>query len=396
MSMHVVRLGEVCEVNPRMPKSLQDDLAVSFLPMAAVSEDGHIDFEEQRELHEVKKGYTYFERGDVLVAKITPCFENGKATRTRTLYEPIGFGSTEFHVLRAGNEVDASYLFHLIWNSRFREIGAINMTGSAGQKRVPADFLKRLEIPLPSLDEQRRIATILDKADALRRKRKRALELLDGLTQSIFLEMFGSIDNLQGRSDILRLADVVADQRIGLVRSASELSRDLPGTPYLRMDAIGADGKLNLSGIKFTKASAAEVENYSLKKGDFLFNTRNSRELVGKTAVFYGDEETIYNNNILRIRFNGTVTPEYMLAYFRTKAGNRELESRKAGTTSVFAIYQKNLIDLPVVVPPIDAQREFSRKILRLADQALNFKQQSDSLDTLFSSLQHRAFTGQL
>lgn len=394
--MHVIRLGEVCEINPRIPKSLPDDRPVSFLPMAAVSEDGQIDFEEEREFHEVKKGYTYFERGDVLVAKITPCFENGKATRTASLANPIGFGSTEFHVLRAGEEVDPSYLFHLIWNSKFRDVAAMNMTGSAGQKRVPADFLRRLEIPLPPLDDQRRIAAILDKADALRRKRKRALELLDGLTQSVFLEMFGSIDNLEGRSDIVRLADLIVDQRIGLVRSASELSRDPPGVPYLRMDAIGVDGNLDLVGLKFTQASAAEISTFSLRDGDFLFNTRNSRDLVGKTAIFYGNGPIIYNNNILRIRFNNAVTPEYVLSYFRTKAGRRELESRKAGTTSVFAIYQKSLVDLPVVVPPIAQQREFSCKVLGLTAQALNFERQSDSLDILFSSLQHRAFSGQL
>jgi type I restriction enzyme S subunit len=230
----------------------------------------------------------------------------------------------------------------------------------------------------------------------LRRKRKRALELLNGLTQSIFLEMFGSIDNLEERSDIFRLADVIADQRIGLVRSASELSRDPPGVPYLRMDAIGTDGSLDLAGAKFTRASAAEIASYSLRDGDLLFNTRNSRDLVGKTAVFYGAEQCIYNNNILRIRFNGAVTPEYMLSYFRTRAGQRELESRKAGTTSVFAIYQKSLVELPVAVPPVERQREFSRKVLGLAAQVLNFQRQSDSLDTLFSSLQHRAFTGQL
>src|SRR5882672_4670728 len=161
--MQVARLDDVCEINPRMPKTLADDDVATFLPMAAVSEDGHIDFEEQREVREVKKGYTYFERGDVLVAKITPCFENGKATRTISLNTAVGFGSTEFHVLRAGKGIDRSYLFHMIWNSKFREVGAKNMTGSAGQRRVPADFLKRLEIPLPPLDKQRRIAAILDK-----------------------------------------------------------------------------------------------------------------------------------------------------------------------------------------------------------------------------------------
>ncbi len=160
-----------------MPKGLSDEGVASFLPMAAVSEDGLIAFEEERPVREVRKGYTYFERGDVLVAKITPCFENGKATRTSALRKPFGFGSTEFHVLRAGNEIDPSYLFHMIWNSKFRTVGMNNMTGSAGQKRVPADFLKRLEIPLPPLPEQRRIAAILDKADALRRKRRNSRPL---------------------------------------------------------------------------------------------------------------------------------------------------------------------------------------------------------------------------
>lgn len=144
---------------------LSDDDVASFLPMAAVSEDGHINFEEERTIRDVKKGYTFFERGDVLLAKITPCFENGKAARTTSLRNSFGFGSTEFHVIRASDEIDTSYLFHMLWNSRLRTIGANNMTGSAGQKRVPVDFLKRLEIPLPTIDEQRRIAAILDKAD---------------------------------------------------------------------------------------------------------------------------------------------------------------------------------------------------------------------------------------
>ena len=199
MSVRAARLGDVCEVNPRTPKGISDDTVVSFLPMSAVSEGGFVSSEETRTFGTVKKGYTYFERGDVLVAKITPCFENGKAAPTDKITNQLGFGSTEFHVVRPSREVDAKYVFYLLWNDKFRAVAGKGMTGSAGQKRVPADLLKRLEIPLPPLDEQKRIAAILDKADLLRQKRRQAIALLDSLTQSIFLEMFGDpVSNPKG------------------------------------------------------------------------------------------------------------------------------------------------------------------------------------------------------
>jgi len=141
MSWDTVELASVADINPRMPRGLTGDLGVSFLPMAAISEDGQIDYQEERTVEQVRKGYTYFRRGDVLVAKITPCFENGKATKTETLNDEHGFGSTEFHVIRGNpDEMLPEYAFHLVWNPYFRKEAKANMTGSAGQKRVPADF----------------------------------------------------------------------------------------------------------------------------------------------------------------------------------------------------------------------------------------------------------------
>lgn len=290
-------------------------------------------------------------------------------------------------------KADTRYMFHAL-QSKMEHF--LSRAAGGAQPNISQGIIRETKIPLPLLDEQRRIAAILDKADELRRNSKSALRLLESTKSSIFSAMFGSIDDLRGRGDVAKLGDLISDQRIGLVRAGSELALHPPGVPYLRMDAIGKDGNLDLTALKFTNASAAEVVCFSLNEGDLLFNTRNSRELVGKTAIFYGKEQILYNNNILRIRFSTRVTPEYMLSYFRSRAGMRELDARKAGTTSVFAIYQKSLIDFPVVVPPIARQQEFSRKVLGLAAQALNFQKQSDSFEALFSSLQHRAFTGQL
>lgn len=192
MSWPLVPLSQVAEVNPCLPKGHDENQQVSFLGMASVSAQGEIISEETRVLAETKKGFTYFERGDVLLAKITPCFENGKAVHANGLKHPIGYGSTEFHVLRSKNGVlDAKYMFYMVWSNQFRFLGGKAMKGAAGQKRVSADFLKEFNIPLPPLAEQKRIAAILDKADSLRRKNQQAIQLADQFLRAVFLDLFG-------------------------------------------------------------------------------------------------------------------------------------------------------------------------------------------------------------
>ena len=188
------KLSEVAEINPRPERSSLTDLneLISFVPMASVSEvSGSITTEEFRPASEVIKGFTSFKDRDVLVAKITPCFENGKIAHAR-ITKRLGFGSTEFHVARPKScSLDDRYLYHFLRQPAVRDEGERRMTGSGGQKRVPKAFLEELDIPLPPVTEQRRIAAILDKADALRTKRREAITKLDQLLQSVFLEMFG-------------------------------------------------------------------------------------------------------------------------------------------------------------------------------------------------------------
>ena len=199
MSWPLADIGDVAFINPRLPKDTDGSQEVTFLGMASISEDGTILNQEQRVLSDTKKGFTYFERNDVLLAKITPCFENGKAVHLSKLSSQIGFGSTEFHVLRPHEGVlDAKYLFYMVWSKPFRFYGEHSMSGAAGQKRVSADFIKGYKIPLPfpedskkSIKEQKRIADILDKADGIRRKRQQAIDLADEFLRATFLDMFG-------------------------------------------------------------------------------------------------------------------------------------------------------------------------------------------------------------
>jgi type I restriction enzyme S subunit len=172
----IVRLGDIVEVSPRTPK-MPSDMDVSFLGMTDVSEDGKIINNNIRKYAEVSKGYTPFRDGDILVAKITPCFENGKGALVHSLTNGIGFGSTEFHVLRPSEQIDPYLLLNITQSKPFRVLGESEMSGSAGQKRVPSSFIADYEIPLPPLPEQRKIAAILRTWDEAIQKLEKALQL---------------------------------------------------------------------------------------------------------------------------------------------------------------------------------------------------------------------------
>ncbi|PPV80290.1 restriction endonuclease, partial [Escherichia coli] len=245
----MVKLGDVCTINPRLPKNANPEQEVTFLAMAAVSEKGEISSQETRILHETKKGFTYFERGDVLLAKITPCFENGKATLTNNLNTQIGFGSTEFHVLRAFPDlILPEFIFYLVWNERFRIAAAKEMTGSAGQKRVSTDYLKEYKFYLPSIFEQEKIVAALNKGYSIHRKRQQAIKLADDFLRAKFLEMFGTPANNIHRFPTGKIRDLVDSVNYG---TSAKASIDSGEYPILRMGNITYQGGWDFTDLKY-------------------------------------------------------------------------------------------------------------------------------------------------
>ena len=180
----VQRLKRTARLNPsksEVPLAMRNDPAV-FLPMERVGSDGRFDASEVRPISDLWNGFTYFRRGDVIVAKITPCFENGKGACLQKLPTSVGFGSTEFHVIRPSAAVAPSYLYRVTTLSEFRRLGADEMTGAAGQQRVPAEFIANFLILLPPLSEQTVIVEYLDaqtaKIDAAMAADRRVIDLL--------------------------------------------------------------------------------------------------------------------------------------------------------------------------------------------------------------------------
>lgn len=208
-----VKIKDVCEINP--PKTevngLSKDTLVSFVPMADLKEHKmFFDTQEKKKLGEVIKGYTYFKDNDVLLAKITPCFENGKSGVAKELTNGIGFGSTEFFVLRPNDKVLPKWIYHFISQERFINEGKKNMTGSAGQQRLVRDFLSNYVIPLPPIEKQKEI---LEEFDGYQK-------VIDGGRQII--EHHKPAIKIEPSWDVLKIGDLCTLMTGGTPRSTEK------------------------------------------------------------------------------------------------------------------------------------------------------------------------------
>ncbi len=177
------KLGEVCEINPRRPSiDRSDETPTTFVPMEAVDAKSGSADSQVRPFGEIKRGYTYFTEGDVLFAKITPCMQNGKHAIARDLLGGIGFGTTEFHVLRPGEHIIAEWIHFFVRQPSVLLEATEHFTGSVGQQRLLQEYLLNRKIPLPSLEEQRRIATTLkNQMAAVEKAQATAEEELDAI-----------------------------------------------------------------------------------------------------------------------------------------------------------------------------------------------------------------------
>ncbi len=188
----VRRLRYVADFNPSKSEvvHLEPETLVTFLPMEAIGDDGSLNLGSQRPLCELVSGYTYFRDGDVTIAKITPCFENGKGAHMFGLQNGVGFGTTELIVARPRtNETSSSYLHAIFRSAEFRELGKAEMYGAGGQKRVPDSFVRDFAIAFPPATEQTVIVEFLDretaKIDELVADQRRLIDLLKEKRQAV-------------------------------------------------------------------------------------------------------------------------------------------------------------------------------------------------------------------
>ena len=225
--MPIKRVAKINASVANIVKVLDDEELLTFLPMENVSERGEIDCSIKRPLKEIKSGYSSFAKGDVVVAKITPCFENGKGACLDTLDTEIGFGTTEFINLRPGDEILSRYLYMITMTQHFRKLGERVMTGSAGQKRISANYIKNFTLGIPAIKEQEEILKKLDstlsKIDELIEIKKSEISGLHELKNRLISDVVtGNIDVRDIEIPEYEFTDESADSDLGDVDEEQE------------------------------------------------------------------------------------------------------------------------------------------------------------------------------
>ena len=385
-----MKLADICEINPRA-EVLDDNTLVSFVAMPDVSEDGKINVDTYRAYGEVKKGFTNFKEGDVLFAKITPCMENGKGALATGLENGLGFGSTEFHVLRPNAAIVlGEWLYYLTSWSAFRKDAEKHMTGSAGQKRVPKSFLENYEVDVPPIDDQEYQVLQLNRIRKIIDARRQQLSALDDLIKARFVEMFGTYPSNEKGWPTGTIRDLVTEVRYGSSRKAAEGNSGK--YPYLRMNNITYSGELDLSDTKTIDIPDEELDKCTVSRGDLLFNRTNSKELVGKTCVYNRDELMVLAGFVVRVRLNKKALPEFVSAFMNTSFSKQMLLGMCKAAIGQANINAQELQNIGIYIPPIELQREFV-SFKEQIDKSKSVIQKSlEETQLLFDSLMQEYF----
>ena len=370
----LVRLGEVADVNwgdTSVTKSSYVD--EGYVAYSATGPDGYLP-------------YADYDRPAIVLSAIgARCgktwFAEGKWS---CIKNTIRFWSTD-------QRLDNRYLYWVTNREDFFP------KRGAAQPFITIGDARSAKIRMPPLDEQRRIAAILDKADALRRKRKRAIELIDRITQSIFFELFGhtSEEVLQWGNPVA-LADL-ADIGSGITKGRKLNGHKTREVPYMAVVNV-QDRRLDLSSVKTIEASEEEISRYRLADGDLLLTEGGDPDKLGRGTLWAGElPEAIHQNHIFRVRVRSdSLLPLFLNWLVSSPYGKRYFLNVAKQTTGIASINKTQLSQFPTIVPPIEVQQRFVDVANAVAAETKHLHSSSNNIDFLFSSLQHRAFSGQL
>ena len=371
-------------VETRIPKkelrALTPATEVSFVPMEAIREFGGLDLDSTKRLSDVLDGYTYFRDGDVLVAKITPCFENGKGALAEGLSSNVGLGTTELHVLRPSNEVQARFLLYLTLSQHFRRIGAASMYGAGGQKRVSGDFIRNFRHPLPCLSEQRAIADFLDretaKIDSLVAKKERLIGLLReertalvtravtrGVDPDVPMKDSGVewLGDVPAHWNVKRLKHLVPGTTVGIVVTPSKYYVD-DGVPCLRSLNVSR-GAVDTENLVFISESANELHRKSkIFAGDVVV-VRTGQ--AGTAAVVPESLDGANCIDLLIVRRSDSILPRFVYYYLNSRTAISQAAEQSVG--AIQAHYNTSTL-ARLVVPAIPLEEQ--RRIVEHLDEA--------------------------
>lgn len=390
------RLDAVCQLNPRLglDERPDDSTEITFVPMSAVDDKlGAVTAPETRTYSEVAKGYTYFKNGDVLLAKVTPCMENGKAAIADSLKNGLGFGSTEFHVLRPTCVVMPEYVFHFIRQPAFRDRAASAFVGTGGLQRVPPEFLSRVKLPLPTLPEQQRIVNVLQQAAEVSDSQTQRHKSLDSILMAELDRLILKIDE----AEWVRLDNLV-ETRYGTSVSADESGEH--GLPVLRIPNV-VGGEVDMGDMKFVSLSDAEIDRLRLTTSDVLIVRSNGNpDYVGRSAPITKDLAhwtLVYASYLIRLRANtDRLLPEYLSAFLNSPFGRAAMRNAIRTTAGQSNLSGENLLKVRIPLPSMPDQCRF-RNVWSEVRQLRQLLRESESKrNELIQHLTVQALSGEL
>jgi type I restriction enzyme M protein len=355
----MVRLGDVCEINPKKNEvaGLSPSTLVSFVPMADLGEH-QILFspKDEKSLSDVGSSYTYFRDNDVLVAKVTPCFENGKAGIARGLRNGIGFGSSEFYVLRPSEQILPEYVYFCVTNSLFREAAVSQMTGTGGLQRVPRGYVEDFQIPLPPLEIQREIVAEIE---GYQKVINGARAVLDNYRPHI------PINPTWPMVDIRSVSDRITK---GTTPTTGGHSYQPEGITFLKVESIAEDGSRIPSKFAFISEDCHnEQQRSQLKDGDVLFSIAGALGRVGLVPPQILPANTNQALSIITPK-NDLILSSYLSISLRTPDVLAQAEKQKTGVAQ-YNLSLQQVGDLTIPLPPLAEQQAIVAEIE--AEQAL-------------------------
>ena len=393
-------IGELCVIKP--PKSearaaLAPSDPVSFVPMEDLpSASKFLSPSRERSLSEVIGGYTYFADGDVLLAKITPCFENGKLGVAANLTNGVGFGSSEYLVLRPDSTLSSQWLYYYLSRKSFRVEGASRMSGAVGHKRVPQEFLERYPIPVPPLTEQERIVAILDQASEAIETAKENAEKSELNAQELFDSYLGGIFATGGKGWVSgKLASFCREITVGHVGSMAK-RYVASGIPFLRSQNIRAFDVSLTNVVYIDEVFHAALSKSKLAPNDVAIVRTG---YPGTAAVIPESLKRANCADLVIVRPLPSLNPHFLAAFFNSSYGKSLVGGKLVGAAqkhfNVTAAKEATLH-----VPPLEQQNEIVEQIAVIraeADRlAAIYHQKLVALDMLRESTMSQAFNGNL
>lgn len=362
------KLGDIAEINPRNGEITSQ--FVTFLTMSDISEHGGIIKENIIPNISLKPGFTSFKKGDIIIAKITPCFENGKGALLDNITEEYGFGSTEFHVIRS-RQCNHFIYFHTI-SYAFRKRLESQMTGSAGQKRVPADSVSSYKLPVPPLPEQQKIAEVLGTWDKAIEKQSQLIKKLElrkkGLMQQL-LTGKKRLPGFNGEWKKVAFSSVIEKISNGYVYDVNSIG----SVPITRIETI-SKGFIDYTKVGYVQY-VEELEKYKLRKGDILFSHINSIAHIGKVAIFKSDKELYHGMNLLLIRAKESMNKNYLYYFLSSTIARKKVRSFAKQAVNQASVNTDELKKWTIYIPEVAEQNSIA-EVLTAADREIELEQQ--------------------